>query len=78
MTLIAELKRLRGSNYGFPIRVLHVFERSKYGSRKFPLLKRLSLILFWFFRKADSQSFNKTLTIYKTVKLIPECFNIKK
>ena len=69
MTLIAELKRLCGSNYGFSIIFLHVFERSKYGSEEFPLLQRLRLILVWFLPRADSQSCNINKTIYKTVKV---------
>jgi len=60
MTLNTMSDRLRGSNYGFLIRVLHLLEGLKYRFKEFLLPQCLRLILVWFFLRVYSRSLSLT------------------
>ena len=67
MALNTVSKRLRGSNYGFFIRVLHLLEGLRYRSKEFLLPQCLRLILVWFFLRVYSRSLSLTKSIHKAV-----------
>ena len=68
MALNTVSNRLRGSNYGFFIRALHLLEGLKYRSKEFLLPQCLRLILVWFFLRVYSRSLSLTKSIHKAVK----------
>ena len=65
--LLPEWHWIRGFNYGFLIRVLHLLEGLKYRSKEFLLPQCLRHILVWFFLVIYSRSLNLNKIIYKTV-----------
>ena len=67
MALNTVSNRLRGSNYGFFIRVLHLLEGLRYRSKEFLLPQCLRLILVWFFLRVYSRSLSLTKSIHKAV-----------
>ena len=67
MTLNTVSDRLRGSNYGFLIRVLHLLEGLRYRSKELLLPQCLRLISVWFFLRVYSRSLNLIKSIHKAV-----------